>query len=64
MARIDTLADFLEDVANKIRSKTGSQSTITPANYDTEIEKIVFKPNKKIKKSKFQFQQILLRFVI
>ena len=40
MARIDTLANFLEDVATKIRSKTGSQSTITPANYDTEIEKI------------------------
>lgn len=45
MARIDSLANFLEDVATKIRSKTGSQSTITPANYDTEIEKIVFKPN-------------------
>jgi len=46
VARIDSLANFLEDVATKIRSKTGSQSTITPANYDTEIEKIVFKPGK------------------
>lgn len=44
MARIDTLANFLTDIANKIRSKTGSQSNITPANYDTEIEKIAFKP--------------------
>ena len=47
MARIDSLANFLEDVATKIRNKTGSQSTITPANYDTEIEKIVFKPEKR-----------------
>lgn len=45
MARIDSLANFLEDVATKIRSKTGSQSTITPANYDTEIEKIAYKPS-------------------
>mgnify|MGYP003291880365 CR=1 FL=1 len=37
MARIDTLANFLTDVAAAIKSKTGKTGLITPANFDTEI---------------------------
>lgn len=37
MARIDTLANFLTDVATAIKSKTGKTDPITPANFDTEI---------------------------
>lgn len=40
MARIDTLANFLTDVATAIKSKTGKTGTITPANFDTEIQSI------------------------
>lgn len=40
MARIDTLTNFLTDVANAIRSKKGTTDTISPANFDTEIESI------------------------
>ena len=40
MARIDTLGNFLTDVATAIKSKTGKTDTITPANFDTEIESI------------------------
>lgn len=40
MARIDTLANFLTDVAAAIKNKTGKTDPITPANFDTEIESI------------------------
>lgn len=40
MARINTLANFLTDVANAIRSKTGKTGKITPANFDVEINNI------------------------
>lgn len=40
MARIDTLANFLTDVAAAIKSKTGKTNAITPANFDTEINSI------------------------
>lgn len=40
MARIDTLANFLTDVAAAIKNKTGKTDAITPANFDTEIESI------------------------
>ena len=40
MARIDTLANFLTDVAAAIKNKTGKTETITPANFDTEINSI------------------------
>ena len=40
MARINTLANFLTDVANAIRSKTGKTGKITPANFDVEINDI------------------------
>lgn len=40
MARIDTLANFLTDVATAIKNKTGKTDAITPANFDTEIESI------------------------
>ena len=45
MARIDNLSNFLTDVADSIRSKTGKNGLITPANYDTEIESISTEPN-------------------
>lgn len=48
MARIDTLANFVTDVAIAIKNKTGKTDPITPANFDTEIESIsgggVFSP--------------------
>ena len=37
MARIDTLANFLTDVAAAIKTKKGDTTAITPANFDTEI---------------------------
>lgn len=40
MARIDTLPNFLTDVADAIRTKTGSENLIAPEEYDTEIESI------------------------
>ena len=40
MARIDTLANFVTDVATAIKNKTGKTDAITPANFDTEIESI------------------------
>lgn len=40
MARIDTLANFLTDVATAIKNKTGKTDAITPANFDTEINSI------------------------
>lgn len=40
MARIDTLANFLTDIAAAIKAKTGKTDTITPANFDTEIASI------------------------
>lgn len=40
MARIDTLGNFLIDIANAIRDKKGTTDTITPANFDTEIANI------------------------
>ena len=40
MARIDTLANFLTDIAAAIKAKTGKTDPITPANFDTEITNI------------------------
>lgn len=40
MARTDTLGHFLTDVADAIRSKTGSSSAIQASDFDTEIESI------------------------
>lgn len=40
MARIDTLTNFLTDVADSIRSKTGKSETIACEDFDTEIESI------------------------
>lgn len=40
MARIDTLGNFLTDVAAAIKEKTGKSDPITPANFDTEISGI------------------------
>ncbi len=40
MARINNLTNFLTDVANAIRSKTGKSETIACEDFDTEIESI------------------------
>lgn len=40
MARIDTLGNFLTDVADSIRTKKGTTDTILASNFDTEIESI------------------------
>ena len=40
MARIDTLANFLTDIAAAIKVKTGKSDPITPANFDAEIAEI------------------------
>lgn len=40
MARIDSLANFLTDIAAAIKTKTGKTDPITPANFDTEIASI------------------------
>lgn len=37
MARIDSLTNFVTDVAVAIKNKTGKPDPITPANFDTEI---------------------------
>lgn len=41
MARIDTLENFITDIATAIKAKTGKTDPITPANFDTEIMSIV-----------------------
>ena len=40
MARTDTLTNFLTDVADAIRTKTGSAEPISAEDFDTEIENI------------------------
>ena len=40
MARIDTLANFVTDICDAVRAKTGKTDKITPANLDTEIADI------------------------
>ena len=40
MARIDTLGNFLTDVATAIRNKKGTADTIPASNFDTEIDSI------------------------
>lgn len=40
MARTDSLNNFLTDVADAIRTKTGSAASITASDFDTEIENI------------------------
>lgn len=40
MARTNTLGNFLTDVADAIRTKTGSQEPIQASSFDTEIESI------------------------
>ena len=40
MARIDTLTNFLTDVADSIRTKTNKTDNIHPKDFDTEIESI------------------------
>lgn len=37
MARIDTLTNFLTDVATAIRNKKGTTDKIKPSNFGTEI---------------------------
>ena len=37
MARTDTLANFVTDVANAIRTKSGKSDLISPSNFDNEI---------------------------
>lgn len=41
MARIDTLTNFLTDVADSIRTKTNKTDSIHPKDFDTEISKII-----------------------
>ena len=40
MARVDNLSHFLTDVADAIRTKTGSSETIIASDFDTKIENI------------------------
>jgi hypothetical protein len=40
MARINNLSNFLSDVADSIRRKKKTENTITPANFDAEIDSI------------------------
>lgn len=40
MARIDNLTNFLTDVADSIRAKTGSTESIPAQNFDTEIDSL------------------------
>lgn len=40
MARIDTLSNFLTDIANAIRNKKGSADLIQASQFDTEINNI------------------------
>jgi len=40
MARTDTLGNFLTDVADAIRTKTGGSAAIMASDFDTEIESI------------------------
>lgn len=40
MARVDTLGNFLTDVADAIRTKKGSSDTILASDFDTEIENL------------------------
>lgn len=40
MARVDNLSNFLTDIASAIRVKTGSTESITPNNFDIEIQNI------------------------
>lgn len=40
MARIDTLTNFITDIAAAIKVKTGKNDPITPANFDSEINSI------------------------
>lgn len=45
MARINNLVNFLTDIANAIRGKTGKSATIQPEDMDTEIASISTTPN-------------------
>ena len=45
MARINNLVNFLTDIANAIRGKTGKSETIQPEDMDTEIASISTTPN-------------------
>lgn len=40
MARVNNLENFLQDVADAIKTKKGSQTAIQAANFDTEIASI------------------------
>lgn len=40
MARVDNLSNFLTDIASAIRVKTGGTESITPNNFDIEIQNI------------------------
>ena len=40
MARTDTLANFVTDIANAIRNKSGKTELISPSNFDIEIENL------------------------
>lgn len=41
MARTDNFENFLTDVADAIREKTGITHTLSPASYDTLIRSIL-----------------------
>ena len=40
MARVDTLKNFLKDIADKFREKLGNTETIAHAEYDTKIDEV------------------------
>ena len=40
MARIDTLQNFLTDIADKFRTKLGTTSEIIHSEYDTKIDEV------------------------
>lgn len=58
MARIDTLPNFLTDVAESIRQKTGITTKIPASEYDTKIQSIVSEPRLQRKEASIKnFQQ-------
>ena len=57
MARTDNFNNFLTDVADSIRSKTGKTEAIAPADFDTEIQSIKSNPNLQDKTVSFTFNE-------
>ena len=46
MARTDTLGNFVTDIANSIREKTGKTDKIAANQFDTEIKNIKYAPRR------------------